>query len=152
MPNEVLHRWNATYSQVFGNPAPQLIYQARDITIAWHGAHLLPQWGHPVQFPGQQLPVRQRAGEARQGQQAPLDAGAQHPPCVTVEADGTIWVPAHHYRPDGMPGVRGLKPWYYEDEVLKVSPEGKVLDEISILGAFAQRPGTFGITYGPVTR
>ena len=39
------------------------------------------------------------------------------------------------------------QPWYYEDTVLKVSPDGEVLDEISVLKAFAGVPGAFSVTY-----
>ncbi len=146
-----LHRWNATYSQVFGKAAPQLKYQARDITIAWHGTHLYPNGDILFNFQDNSFPFGSGLVKLDKDSKVlwTLDRNTHH--VVTVEPDGTIWVAAHHYRPDGTPGVRGLKPWYYEDEVLKVSPEGKVLDEISILAAFAQRPGTFGMTYGPVT-
>ena len=148
--NEV-HRWNATYSQVFGNAAPQLKYQARDITIAWHGTHLYPNGYILFNFQDNNFPYGSGLVKLDKDSKVvwKLDRNTHHD--VTVEPNGKIWVPAQHYRPDGMPGVRGLKPWYYEDEVLKVSPDGKVLDEISILAAFAHCPGTFGVTYGPVT-
>src|SRR5262245_31572761 len=35
----VRHRWQRNYSEVFPT-APQLLWQARDSTIAWHGSHL----------------------------------------------------------------------------------------------------------------
>ena len=66
---------------------------------------------------------------------------------VSVDDDGNIWVPAQHYRPDGIPGFGNLKPWYYEDTVLKVSPDGKVLDEISVLEALRDWPGLSSVTY-----
>ena len=76
----VLHRWDATFSQVFGErgaaaPVPGARHHDR---LARHAS--LPERRHPVQLPGQQLPVRQRAGEARQGRQGRLEAGSQHPP------------------------------------------------------------------------
>lgn len=147
----VLHRWNATFSQVFGNPAPQLAYQARDITIAWHGTHLFPNGDILFNFQDNSFPFGSGLVKLDKDSKVvwKLERNTHH--AVTVEDDGTIWVPGHQYRPDGVPGVRGLKPWYYEDEVLKVSPDGKVLDETSILKAFAQRPGAFTVTYDSAT-
>ena len=147
----VLHRWDATFSQIFGSAASQLQYQARDITIAWHGTHLYPNGDILFNFQDNSFPVRQRAGEARQGRQGDLEAGPEHPPCGYRGGRRYDLGPCAPLSRDGVAGMRGLKPWYYEDEVLKVSPDGKVLDEISILGAFAQRPGAFGVTYGSTT-
>ena len=44
------------------------------------GAASLPERRSSAQLPGQQLPVRQRAGEAGQGFEDRLEAAAQHPP------------------------------------------------------------------------
>ena len=60
--------------------------------------------------------------------------------------DGTIWVPAQHYRPEAA-GFPALQPWYYEDVVLEVSPEGEIRREISVLKALADNRGLFAITY-----
>ena len=67
---------------------------------------------------------------------------------VTVMDDGTIWVPAHHYRPEGLPEFTALEPWYYEDVILEVLPEGKIRREISALKALADNKGLLAITYG----
>jgi hypothetical protein len=144
----VLHRWDATFTEVFGEAAPQLEYQARDITIAWHGTHLYPNGDILFNFQDNSFPYGSGLVKLDKDGKVvwKLDRNTHH--AVTMAADGTIWVPAHRYRPDGVPGIRGLKPWYYEDELLEVSSDGKVLDEISILSAFSERPGAFGITYG----
>ena len=60
---------------------------------------------------------------------------------VMVAEDGTIWVPSLNYRPNGMPEFPGLEPWFYEDTILKLSPDGEVLDEFSVLLAMRSMPG-----------
>lgn len=143
----VLHRWNATFSAIFGNPAPHLSYQARDITIAMHGAHLFPNGDLLVNFQDNSFPYGSGLVKLdRDGKVLwKLDRHTHHD--VNVQPDGTIWVPSQHYRPDGLPEFPGLAPWYYEDTVLKVSPDGRVLDEISVLKAFLSQPGALSITY-----
>ena len=147
----VMHRWSATFSAVFGSPAPHLRYQARDITIAWHGVHLFPNGDLLFNFQDNSFPYGSGLVKLDKDSRVvwKLDRNTHH--AVTVEADGTIWAPAQHYRPDGVDGVRDLRPWYYEDTILKISPEGQVLDEISVLRAFAKHPGAFSVTYAHET-
>ncbi len=66
---------------------------------------------------------------------------AQHPPRRHGRDDGTIWVPAQHYRPEGLPGFPALRPWYYEDTLLEVAPDGEMRREISVLGAWPEHRG-----------
>ena len=40
-----------------------------------------------------------------------------------------------------MAELPGFEPWFYEDTILKVSPDGEVLDEISVLLAMRSLPG-----------
>jgi hypothetical protein len=142
----VLHRWRARFSEVFGR-APQLRWQARDETIAWHGAHLFQDGSILFNFQDNSFPYG--SGLVKLDRESrvlwTLAANTHHD--VTVDEDGVIWVPAQRYRPDGVPGLVHLAPWYYEDLVLKVAPDGRVLDEISVLGALRDRPGLLTVTY-----
>jgi hypothetical protein len=147
----VLHEWDATFSEVFGEAAPQLQYQARDITIAWHGTHLFPNGDLLLNFQDNSFPYGSGLVKLDKDGMVIWKLGSNTHHAVTVEPDGTIWVPAQHYRAEGVDGVRDLAPWYYEDTVLKVSPEGEVLDEISVLEAYANHPGTFSVTYDAAT-
>lgn len=148
---KTLHEWHARLSEVFGNPAPQLRYQARDITIAMHGAHLFPNGDILFNFQDNSFPYGSGLVKLDRNSQViwKLERNTHH--AVTVEPDGTIWVPSQHYRPEGVAGVPDLEPWYYEDTVLKVSPDGRVLDEISVLQALRNHPGAFSITYAAAT-
>jgi hypothetical protein len=142
----VLHRWRGRFSEVFGR-APQLRWQARDETIAWHGAHLFQDGSILFNFQDNSFPYG--SGLVKLDRESrvlwTLAANTHHD--VTVDEDGVIWVPAQRYRPDGVPGLAHLAPWYYEDLVLKVAPDGRVLDEISVLGALRDRPGLLTVTY-----
>ena len=59
---------------------------------------------------------------------------------VVVAEDGTLWVPSLHYRAEGLKEIPNFKPWYYEDTVLHLSPDGKVLSEVSVLKALRAGP------------
>jgi hypothetical protein len=142
----VRHRWQRSYSEVFPT-APQLLWQARDSTIAWHGSHLYPDGSILFNFQDNNFPYGSGLAKLDKDSRVvwKLERNTHHD--VSVDDDGNIWVPAQHYRPDGIPGFGNLKPWYYEDTVLKVSPDGKVLDEISVLEALRDWPGLSSVTY-----
>jgi Arylsulfotransferase (ASST) len=142
----VLHRWRGRFSEIFGQ-APQLLWQARDETIAWHGAHLYPDGSILINFQDNSFPYGSGLVKLDRDSKVlwKLERNTHHD--VSVGEDGTIWVPAHRYRPDGVPGFGNLEPWYYEDLILKVSPDGQVLDEISVLAALGEHPGLTTVTY-----
>jgi hypothetical protein len=143
----VLHRWRARFSDVFG-AAPQLLWQARDETIAWHGAHLYPDGSILINFQDNSFPYGSGLVKLDKDSNVVWKLAENTHHDVSVDEDGTIWVPAQRYRPEGVPGFGNLEPWYYEDVVLKVSPDGRVLDEISVLAALRGHPGLTTVTYG----
>ena len=142
----VRHSWSASYSEVFGK-APQLQWQARDSTIAWHGSHLYPDGSILFNFQDNNFPYGSGLVKLDKDSKVvwKLERNTHHD--VSIDDDGNIWVPAQHYRPDGVAGFGNLEPWYYEDVVLKVSPDGRVLDEISVLEALRDWPGLTSVTY-----
>jgi hypothetical protein len=142
----ILHRWHARYSEVFGK-APQLLWQARDETIAWHGAHLYPDGSILFNFQDNSFPFGSGLVKLDKDSNVIWKLAENTHHDVSVDEDGIIWVAAQRYRPDGIPGMGNLEPWYYEDVVLKVSPDGQVLDEISVLGALRDWPGLTTVTY-----
>lgn len=142
----VRHRWQGKYSEIFGK-APQLMWQARDSTIAWHGSHLYPDGSIVFNFQDNSFPYGSGLVKLDKDSNVvwKVDRNTHHD--VSVDDEGNLWVPAQHYRPEGIPGLGNLKPWYYEDTILKVSPDGKVLDEISVLEALRDWPGLISVTY-----
>jgi hypothetical protein len=142
----VRHRWQGRFSDIFGR-APHLLWQARDETIAWHGSHLYPDGSILLNFQDNSFPYGSGLVKLDKDSRVvwKLERNTHHD--VSVDEDGVIWVPAHRYRPEGIAGFGNLEPWYYEDTVLKVSPDGRVLDEISVLEALRDWPGLTTVTY-----
>ncbi len=142
----VRHRWQAKFSEVFGK-APHLLWQARDETIAWHGSYLYPDGSILLNFQDNSFPYGSGLVKLDKDFKVvwKVERNTHHD--IAVDEDGIIWVPAQHHRPEGIPGHGNLKPWYYEDTILKVSPDGKILDEISVLEALQEWPGLTSITY-----
>jgi hypothetical protein len=142
----VLHRWHTTFSEVFPEHS-HLLWKAPDAFIVWHGAWLLEDGGILFNFQDKSFPYG--GGLVRLDRDSrivwSLPLNTHHD--VIVEPDGTIVVPSMHYRPEGIPDFPHLKPWYYEDTVLRVSPDGKVLSEVSVLKALASYPGFLSMNY-----
>lgn len=142
----VLHRWRARHSEVFPNPT-HLMWKAPDEFIVWHGAWLFPNGDILFNFQDKSFPYG--GGLAKLDKDSrilwALPANTHHD--VVVEPDGTIVVPSMRYRPEGIAETPNLRPWYYEDTVLRVSPEGEVLSEASVLKALASYPGLLSLNY-----
>lgn len=142
----VLHRWRVRYSDVFPDPR-QLMWKAPDEYIVWQGAHLFPNGDILFNFQDKSFPYG--GGLVRLDKDSrviwSLPLNTHHD--VVVGEDGVITVPSMHYRPEGVPEYPHLKPWYYEDTVLSVSPEGEVLRETSVLKALLNYPGLLSINY-----
>jgi hypothetical protein len=143
-----LHRWRKRFSEAFPH-ATQLVWQGDDRSFAWHGAHLFPN--------GDLLVVMAEGGFPDGGGLVKLDRDSRvlwtlprnvhHD--VNVAEDGTIWVAGHRLRRDPHPGMRNnLSRAYLEDVVLAVSPDGKVIRELSLLDSIAAGyPGLLHLSY-----
>lgn len=144
---QVLHRWRVRYGDVFPNPT-HLMWKAPDEFIVWHGAWMFPNGDILFNFQDKSFPYG--GGLVRLDRDSrilwSLPQNTHHD--VVVEEDGTIVVPSMHYRPQGLPELPHLKPWFYEDTVLRLSPAGEVLSEVSVLKALQSYPGLLSINYG----
>lgn len=141
-----LHRWQGRFSEIFGQAA-HLQWQARDETIAWHGAHLFADGSVLFNFQDNSFPYGSGLVKLDRDSKVLWKLATNTHHDVSVAEDGTIWVPSQRYHAEGVPGFPNLQPWYYEDLILKVSPDGQVLDEISVLGALRDWPGLTTVTY-----
>jgi hypothetical protein len=141
-----LHRWHARFSEVF-KEAPHLLYRASDDMIAWHGTHLFPNGDILFNFQDSNFPFGGGLVKLDRDSKVVWKLARNTHHDVAVEADGTIWVPAQHYRPEGLPGFPTMRPWYYEDTLLEVAPDGTVRREISVLGALKAQQGLLSVTY-----
>ena len=141
-----LHRWRAKFSEVFPE-APHLLYQAGDDMIAWHGTYLFPNGDILFNFQDSNFPFGSGLVKLDKDSRVIWKLARNTHHDVVVEPGGTIWAPSQHYRPDGLPGLRFLRPWYYEDTVLEVAPDGTVRRELSALAALKEQQGLLSITY-----
>jgi hypothetical protein len=152
LDGKVLHSWRTSFSEVWGENPGHIQFAADDSVIEWHGTHLYPDGSLLLNFEGQLFPFGGGLVKLDKDSKVvwKLPRNTHH--MVMVAEDGTIWVPSLNYRPNGMPEFPGLEPWFYEDTILKVSPDGEVLDEISLLLAMRSMPGLVsprGDSYDP---
>ena len=149
---KVLHSWRTSFSEVFGAKPEHVQFAAGDSVIAWHGTHLYPDGSLLLNFEGQLFPFGGGLVKLDKDSKVVWKLARNTHHMVVVAEDGTIWVPAVNYRPNGMAELPGLEPWFYEDTILKLSPDGAVLDEISVLLAMRALPGLVsprGDSYDP---
>ena len=138
----VLHEWRASFGDVWGASPPHVAFVGDDARIQWHGAHLLPDGGLLLNFEGFLFPFGGGLVKLDRDSRVVWRLARNTHHDVEVAADGTIWAAAVNYRPDGMPELPRIEPWFYEDVVLKISPAtGEVLDEISVPLALRALPG-----------
>ena len=141
LKGRVVHQWRAKFSEVFGENPAHVQFAADDSILAWHGTHLYPDGSLLLNFEGQLFPFGGGLVKLDKDSRVVWKLARNTHHAVTVAEDGTIWVPSLNYRAQGMAELPGFEPWFYEDTILKVSPDGEVLDEISVLLAMRSLPG-----------
>ena len=142
-----LHQWRVAFSSVFPEPT-HVQWNAGDKALAWHGAHLFPNGDILFNFQDNNFPYGSGLVKIDKDSKILWRLARNTHHDVTVAEDGTIWVPSLHYRAEGLPSTPQMKPWYYEDTILHLSPEGEILEEISILEAIAAgAPGLLSLNY-----
>jgi hypothetical protein len=141
LDGRVVHAWRASFREVWGESPEHVQFANDDSVLAWHGMHLYPDGSLMFNFEGQLFPFGGGLVKLDKDSRVVWKLARNTHHSVTVAEDGTIWVPSLNYRPNGMPEFPGLEPWFYEDTILKVSPDGEVLDEISVLLAMRSMPG-----------
>lgn len=126
----VIHKWRLNREHVFQNAGAQRTTPSNTLV---HGSSLLPDGDVVLNLDYVGMVRLDACGEVRWT----LAEGTHH--SITRAADGSFWVPgvsqerqsrSRHY-PDGFPGLRGKEVWV--DRILRVSEEGKILNEITVL-------------------
>ena len=92
--------------------------------LAWHGTHLYPDGSLLLNFEGQLFPFGGGLVKLDKDLRVVWKLARNTHHAVTVAEDGTIWVPSLNYQAQGMAELPGFEPWFYEDTILKVSPDG----------------------------
>jgi Arylsulfotransferase (ASST) len=134
MEGRVLHEWSAQFSDIWPE-APHVIEQAQDAAIHWHGAYLFANGDILFNFESGNFPYGGGLVKINKNSDVlwTLERNTHHD--LDVLEDGTIYVAAHNHIAGPITNMSGLKPPYLEDVILKVSSDGRVLDEISIMDA-----------------
>ena len=134
MAGNALHEWYVAFSDVWPD-APHIIEQAEDAAIHWHGSHLFPNGDVLFNFESGNFPYGGGLVKIDKDSNIlwKLERNTYHD--LDVVEDGTIFVAAHNYKNDSIVGLNNTKQPFLEDVILKVSQEGVVLEEISVLKA-----------------
>ena len=146
----ILHEWRLSFSEAF-SATPHISWRAPDNKIAWHGAHLFPNGDLLFNFQDGNFPYAGGLAKIDKNSNLiwSLPRNTHHD--ISVTEDGTIWVPSLRYRDQSLPDLPHLRPWFYEDMILKISSDGKILDELSVLEALRGVPGLLTTNYqGPL--
>jgi Arylsulfotransferase (ASST) len=123
------HRWPASFSAIW--PDPQHVHGRRLPTNDWdteiHGAALLPDGDVVFNFEGYGLQRLDPCGEVVWK----LPYMTHH--SVFVDDDGNLWVSGRRYHAEPVSSLPGIVAPFWEDTILKVSPDGMILREIPLL-------------------
>jgi len=139
MNGEVLHEWRASFNELWPDAA-HVERALHDWDAQIHGAVLYPNGDVVFNF--------QYGGLAR------IDACArpiwrlaeQTHHSVYEDEKGHLWVPSRRRHDTPSAALPGAPVPYYEDLVLEVSPDGRVLREISVLDVIVEG-GHQGLLY-----
>jgi len=124
----VLNDWRISYNEIWPE-SPHLDNQPHDWDTELHGSMLLPDGDVIFTFQYGGLVRMDRCGRVRWK----LPRQTHH--LFVADADGNLWVPSRKLRHEPMREFPKIPAPFQEEYVLKVSPDGVVLREISILDA-----------------
>jgi hypothetical protein len=124
----VLNEWRISYNAIWPD-APHLGDQPHDWDTELHGAMLLPDGDVVFTF--------QYGGLIRMDRCSRVEWKLAHQThhLFSADADGNFWVPGRKERHEALGKFPKVPPVFQEDYLLKVSPGGVVLEEISVLDA-----------------
>jgi Arylsulfotransferase (ASST) len=128
----VRHRWRASFSRIW--PAPEHVHGRRTPDNDWDteilGAALLPDGDVVFNFDRYGVQRLDACGDLVWK----LPYMTHH--SVFVSDDGHFWVPGTRYHAEPVPSLPGIVPPFDEDVILEISPDGRILREISVLELF----------------
>lgn len=148
MEGKVVHEWNLPYSSVWPQ-APHIIRQAPDSNISWHGIYLKSNGNLLVSFSAGNFPSGGGLVEIDKDSNIiwKLDRNTHHD--LDVDEQGYIYAVGHNFYKEARPESGISEGSVLEDVILKISPEGKVVDEYSTLEAINNSGyrGLLSLTY-----
>jgi Arylsulfotransferase (ASST) len=131
MDGSILHRWRVSLNEIFPKSVdPNLRSQLHDWDIMIHGARLYPNGDVVFNFEDGGLVKIDRCSKVIW--KLPFDTHHS----VYEDAEGNLWVPGRKTLTEPQKRLPLLNPPIHEDYVFKVSPEGRILEQISLLDVF----------------
>ncbi|MEM7290858.1 MAG: arylsulfotransferase family protein [Pseudomonadota bacterium] len=143
---ETLHQWEARFSEIFPEP-DHLVASVKDSLIAWHGSHLYPDGSILFNFQDNNFPYGSGMVKLDKDSNLVWKLAENTHHDITVADDGTIWASGQAIIEELWEIVPNFEPWYYDDLIVKVSPEGELDSEISVLNALADHAGVLTTTF-----
>lgn len=139
MHGRVVHEWRVSFNDIWPE-APHMDAPRHDWDIQIHGVHLYPngdvvfnfQYGGLVKIDACSRPLWKLAAQTHHS--------------VFEAEDGTLWVPSRRRREEPLATLPSIPPPFWEELILEVSPDGKVLSETSILDVIT-RSGFEGLLF-----
>ncbi len=125
---KLLHEWRISYNEIWPE-AEHLDDQPHDWDTAIHGSMLLPDGDVVFTFQYRGLVRLDRCGQV----EWKLPRKTHH--LFVVDAGGNFWVPSREQRDEAVQKYPKVPAPFQEESILKVSPDGVVLAEISLLDA-----------------
>jgi hypothetical protein len=139
----VVHAWHARFEDVWRAGASHIQRPGNPSFVRWHGLHLFPNGDLLLNLETEHFPYGGGLVKLDRDSRIVWTLARNTHHSVKVMADGTIWATALNHRTEPMAEVPFLRPPFYEDVILEVSPDGRVLDEISIPLALRGAQGLF---------
>jgi hypothetical protein len=139
----VAHRWRTSFAEVWHDDAPHIQRFGHPDRVRWHGLHLYPDGSLLLNFETEHFPYGGGLVKLDRSSKVVWKLARNTHHMVKALPDGTILATALNWRPEGLADVPFLKAPFYEDVVLKISPAGEVLDEVSIPMALRGAQGLY---------
>ena len=124
----LLNEWRISYNEIWPD-SPHLGDQPHDWDTELHGSMLLPDGDVIFTFQYGGLVRMDRCGRV----EWKLPRETHH--IFVTDREGNLWVPSRKQRDEAVERFPGIPPPFQEEYVLKISPDGTVLQEISVLDA-----------------
>lgn len=123
-----VHEWQVSFKEIWPDAA-HIDRDLHDWDAQIHGAVLYPNGDVVFNFQYAGLVRIDRCARTKWK----LPRQTHH--SVFEDAEGNLWVPSRTLREEPLDSLPAVSPPFYEDHVLKVSPDGTVLREFSVLQA-----------------
>jgi len=126
MDRRVIHEWRVSFNEVWPD-APHVSEQPHDWDIQIHGAILYPSGDVVFNFQYGGLVKVDKCSQV----QWKLPHQTHH--SIFEDSEGNLWVPGRRLREKSLDEFPNVPPPFQEEYIIKVSAEGEILREISIL-------------------